>query len=130
MVMAAAMSVWFHPRGGAVAAVLCGLLAGRLALAAGPVPAQLAEDGRSFRVTAPGMQDFQAGWSAAIERGGQPLVLSSADGEVSPGAVTTIRFAQAGIDLLFRLEPAPGNAGCSPGRGSATRGTNRSSWRR
>jgi len=71
----------------------------------------MAVDGRSFRVTANGLNDFHAGWSATIERDGKPQVLSSSKGQVSPGAVTTISFPMAGIDLLFRLDPAPGNAG-------------------
>ena len=99
----------------AVAIALCWLLSERLALAvamdAAPVQAQIAEDGRSFRVTATGLTNFQAGWSATIERGGQQQVLSSSEGQVSPGTVKTIQFSQAGIELLFRLEPAPGLVG-------------------
>ena len=34
-------------------------------------------------------------------------MLSSADGVVTTGTVTTIRFADVGVELLFRLEPKP-----------------------
>jgi signal transduction histidine kinase len=110
------MSRWlFHVRFGFVAAALCFPGCGRQALAtakdARAVCFEMADDGRSFRVTAPGLTDFQAGWSAAIERDGQQMVLSSSEGRVSPGAVTTNHFPEAGIDLLFRLESAPGNVG-------------------
>jgi alpha-galactosidase len=115
MAMAVGMRRCFHLGFVPVSAALCLLLSARPALAASeestPVIARLADDGRSFRVTANGLNDFHAGWSATIERGGEPQVLSSANGQVSPGAVTTISFPKAGIELLFRLDPAPGNAG-------------------
>lgn len=113
--MAVGMRRCFHLGFVSIGLALCLLLSARLALATSeksrPVSARMADDGRSFRVTANGLNDFQAGWSATIERGGKPQVLSSTEGQVSTGAVTTISFPQAGIELLFRLDPAPGNAG-------------------
>ena len=79
------------------------ILAAASAVRCGPVEARLAADGRSFAVSAPGIQDFLAHWSATIRRGdGSERILSSKEGEVVPG--TTIRFAEEGIDLLFQLE--------------------------
>ncbi len=113
--MAVEMRKGFHHGFVPVAAALCLLLPARFALATAeestPVGARMADDGRSFRVTANGLNGFQAGWSATIERGGEPLELSSSEGQVSPGEVTTISFPQAGIELLFRFDHAPGNAG-------------------
>ncbi len=93
----------------AVALVLTMMMSGQLALAASDkvtaVSARLAADGRSFTVSAPGFDGFQAGWSATIERdGGAPRVLASAEGVVTPGPVTTIRFPNEDIELLFQLE--------------------------
>jgi alpha-galactosidase len=73
--------------------------------------AKMADDGRTFTVTAPGIAEFQAGWNATIRRGGKQKVLSSSEGAASRGAVTTVRFPSEDVELLFRLEPAPGGVG-------------------
>ena len=67
--------------------------------------ARLAADGRSFTISAAGFDDFRATWSATIQRDGAPeRVLASTDGVVTPGPVTTIRFPEENIELLFQLE--------------------------
>ena len=67
--------------------------------------ARLAADGRSFTISTAGFEDFRATWSASIQRDGAPArLLASTDGVVTPGPVTTIRFPEENIELLFQLE--------------------------
>ncbi len=80
-------------------------LAASAADSAPSMTAKLEANGRSFSVSAAGMTEFCAGWSATIERGQQRSVLSSLDG-VCDGAA--IRFAESGVDLLFRFETPAG----------------------
>ena len=78
--------------------------------------ATLAADGRSFSVTAPGVSGFRSGFAANIRVGGNKQVLSSTGGvaagppqqltEDTPYGkaqvqATTLRFAEAQVDLLF-----------------------------
>ena len=73
--------------------------------AAPAVAASLAADARSFSLDAPGLGGFHATWAATIQHDGGPeRVLASSAGEVaSPGPVTTIRFPEENIDLLFEF---------------------------
>jgi len=74
---------------------------------AGEVTARLAPDGRSFTISAPGLNEFRSRWSVIIQRDGEPTrVLGSAEGEVipSPGQVAIIRFPNDHIELLFQLD--------------------------
>lgn len=78
---------------------------------AGPARAWLEHDGRSFCLAAPGVEQFRAGWSAVIERGGHQKTLSSEEGVVAAGSVTTNRFVEDDVELLFSFEQvadAPG----------------------
>ena len=72
-----------------------------------PVQAKISKDKRSFEIVAPGLRTFQASWSATIVRAGHEQVLSSADGLLKNGTELTIRFPEAEVDLLFRLEQVP-----------------------
>ncbi|MEI6178704.1 MAG: hypothetical protein WCS43_17565, partial [Verrucomicrobiota bacterium] len=75
----------------------------------------LAADGRTFTVTAPGLQSLQGGFAASIKVGDQLRELSSADGvaagpaehltETTPHGVagitaTTIRFEKEQVELM------------------------------
>ena len=75
------------------------------------VHATLASDRRNFTLTAPGFTSFTGGWSARILKDGRQQVLSSSDGSVSTGQVTTISFSDVGVELLFRVDPVPGSSG-------------------
>ncbi|MEI6644859.1 MAG: histidine kinase [bacterium] len=75
------------------------------------VQASLAADGRSFTLSAPGFTGFTGGWSARIFKDGKQRVLSSSGGIVRTGQVTTIRFPDVGLELLFRVDSVPGSAG-------------------
>ena len=86
----------------------CGWAAVAAAHGHGAVNAALDADGRTFTVTAPGVIVFRAGWSATIERGGQQRVLSSVEGGREG---TTIRFRDAGVELLSRFEQVDGAPG-------------------
>jgi len=95
----------------------------------GPAPAvnaAMSVDGRNISFQAPGLADFQGGFSAVITSGSETQVLSSADGtfpgaperatEVTPyGTATvtavTIHFETQQVDLLFRLGQVPGVPG-------------------
>ena len=67
--------------------------------------ARLAEDGRSFTITAAGFDEFHSTWSATVQRKGTPQrMLKSTEGVVTPGPVTVIRFPDETIELLFQLE--------------------------
>lgn len=67
--------------------------------------ARFAADGRSCSVTAAGFEEFRATWSATVQRDSAlERVLASTEGIVTPGAVTTIRFPEENIELLFLLE--------------------------
>ncbi len=115
----------------AVAAVAVWMAGANSAPAAPPadgtVRIALADDGRSYSVTAPGFAGFRAGFFATIETGGGTQVLASATGTPSgspprtgaeatpfgPVAVTTIalQFDRERIDLLLRFGPLPGGRG-------------------
>ena len=90
------------------------------------VKAGMAADGRTITFSAPGLLDFQGGFSAVIISGTRTQVLSSAAGnapastertaEVTPygkAMVTavTLRFENEEIDLLLRLGQVPGVTG-------------------
>ncbi|MEI6675427.1 MAG: hypothetical protein WCO57_09645, partial [Verrucomicrobiota bacterium] len=90
------------------------------------VGATLAADGRSFSVTAPGIRGFRSGFSASIKVGGHKYVLESTGGaaagvpqplteETPYGQAevreTTLRFAEAQVDLLFRFGRVAGVPG-------------------
>lgn len=106
--------------------VLLGLVchaSGALAAEHAAVPGQLSEDGRFFRFTAPGVTDFTGEWSAVVEVGGRRQELQSREGVVTTGAETRIQFSQAGVDLLFRLDPVPGDRGVTIQAGIRNTGT-------
>ena len=88
--------------------------------------ALLAAAGHSYTVTAPGVADLQAGFSATFVTGGVRRVLYSSDGSaLGPGASVTeetpygeavvtpagIHFEDCGIDLLMRLGQVHGVRG-------------------
>ncbi len=102
------MPIGFHHRLSARAAVLlvvAGLIPALFALETRRIDARLAADGRSFMMTAAGFEEFRATWSATFKRDSAPeRVLASTEGIVTPGAVTTIRFPEESIELLFQLE--------------------------
>ena len=87
------------------------------------VQAGLAADGRGFTLTAPGFNGFTGGWSGRILKEGRQRVLSSSDGIVRTGQVTTIGFPDVGVELLFRLDPVPGSAGMMVQAGIRNTGT-------
>ena len=102
------MTIRLHPRLTAwVAVILVVAWLGHTAAAgASPGPnARLAADGRSFKISAAGFDEFRATWSATVQRDGNPeRVLASTEGAVTPGPVTAIRFPDENIELLFQLE--------------------------
>ena len=80
--------------------------------------ARLAEDGRSFTISAPGLTAFRAGFATTVEMDGVSRTIDSAAGTVvetktlaavpsayGSATVTTavIRFEAERLDLLFRL---------------------------
>ena len=90
------------------------------------VSAALAADGRTFRVTAPGVSGFHGGFAARIQAGEHKQDLASADGTVVEAvqyltektpfgraevSAVTLRFAKAQVDLLFRLGRVAGVPG-------------------
>ena len=92
----------------------------------GGVRIALADDGRSYSVTAPGFTGFRAGFSVTIEAGGGTQMLASAAGTpaaapqagveatpLGPMALTNIAltFERERIGLLLRLGPLPGGRG-------------------
>jgi len=104
----------------------------------GAVGAVLDADGRAFTITAPGLSEFRAGFSATVEVDGQSRVLSSASGmlvgdresatEATPygeAAITMVvmRFEKEGLDLLLRLGRVPGVSGVLLQAGLRNRGT-------
>ena len=67
--------------------------------------AQLAPDGRSFTMDAPGFAGFQASWFATIQRDSGPeRQLTSENGQVTQGQVTSIFFPAENVELLFKLQ--------------------------
>jgi hypothetical protein len=102
------MTIRFHPR-------LTAMLVVMLAVAwLGQTPAATASqdlnprfsaDGRSFTIITAGFEEFRATWSVTVQRDGSPeRVLASTDGLVIPGPVTTVRFPEENIELLFQME--------------------------
>lgn len=88
--------------------------------------AMMAEDGRAFSITSPGLILFRAGFSAIVEIGGATQELSSAAGSMGAPVVrsaettpygqadvieTTFHFGRERVDLLFRLGRVPGVSG-------------------
>ena len=102
------MTIRLHPRLTALVAVILAVAWMNQTPAAGESPdpnARLAADARSFTISTAGFDDFRATWSATIRRDGAPeRVLASTEGVVTPGPVTTIRFPEENIELLFQLE--------------------------
>ncbi len=100
--------------------------------------ATLAADGRSFSVTAPGVSGFRSGFAANIRVAGKKQVLSSTGGvaagppqqltEETPYGkaqvqATTLRFAEAQVDLLFRFGRVAGVPGVLAQAGIRNAGT-------
>jgi signal transduction histidine kinase len=101
--------------------------------------AELAEDGRSFTLSVPGLGGFRAGFLATVECGGRTQVLDSAAGRLAGppqggslptpfGAAETtdavLRFEREGMDLLFRLGRLPGGKAFFARAGVRNGGTN------
>jgi len=93
----------------AFAILICICLLPAKAVPAGvpSVQAKISNDKRSFEIGVPGLRAFQSGWSATIVGAGGEQVLSSKEGLTTNGTASEIRFTEAGVDLLFRLEKAP-----------------------
>ena len=99
------------------------LIAHAVRVGAAEISATFDADRRGYQISGPGIEQFQAGFSATVEIAGQRHVLTSRDGVVSPKLssdseqtpygrakirVATVSFPEHNLALQLRLGEIPG----------------------
>lgn len=79
-----------------------------LVQAEAPAGVALERGARSFVIRAPGIEEFEASWSAVIVREGKRMPLPSNSGEPGGGSAGAIRFPVEQAELLIHVERVAG----------------------